>query len=417
MADHGWRLAIALAGNSACALLGSLLLLRRQSMLGDAISHAVLPSVVLAYLLMGRISLPATLALAVGFGILTAWLSEALRSLGGVAEDSALGIVFTALFALGVLLIHRHAEGVDLDVGCVLQGNLELSLWHELEFDFLGFRGRLPRALPGLVATLAVSVAALALLWKEWRLLAFDPAFLAASGFRAGPLAYAQSALVAATVVVALESVGSILVVAMLVAPAAAARLLTDRYGAMFAAALGVSAVATGLGYAAAQRFDVATSGAMAVAGGGLFLLAALFGPERVLIPRLLRRRRFARRIAADDLLAKLFRAEDAGAPLQSLAGPERRTGRRLVRKGQLERLDAAWRLTDAGRRAGRDLVRTHRVWERYLHENFNLPPDHLHGPADRIEHFLDAETRRKIAAELRDAETDPHGRPIPGER
>src|SRR5829696_8878546 len=110
-----WTVAVSAVGNAACALVGCALMLRRLALLGDAVSHAVLPGIAIAYLVVGRVNPIATLVAAAVVGVVVAWLVERLQSLGRVAEDASLGIVFTSLFAVGVILIHRFAENVDLD--------------------------------------------------------------------------------------------------------------------------------------------------------------------------------------------------------------------------------------------------------------------------------------------------------------
>jgi manganese/zinc/iron transport system permease protein len=274
----------------ACALPGCFLVLRRMSMMGDAISHAVLPGLALAFLITGaRANLAMFLGAAV-VGLLTALFTQWVTRFGRVDEGAAMGIVFTTLFAAGLLLIVRAADHVDLDPGCVLYGAIELT-----PLDTVRLGGRdIPRAALVLAAVLAVNLLILIALFKEFRLSSFDPALADTLGFHSRALHYLLMAMVAVTVVAAFESVGSIIVIAMLIVPPATALLLTRRLIPMILVACGVAALSAGLGHVAAltvpTRFgfqSTTTSGMMAGAAGVLFVLAWLFSPGDGLLARL----------------------------------------------------------------------------------------------------------------------------------
>ncbi|HYT95236.1 MAG TPA: metal ABC transporter permease [Gemmataceae bacterium] len=412
---------VALVCSIPCALLGCYLVLRRLSLLGDAISHAVLPGIALAFLLSGQISgLPIVVG-AMALGILTGLLTQTVERYAKVPEDASMGVVFTSLFALGVILLsQRSLVEKDLDTNCVLYGLIEFTG----DDYFVAWGVKVPVALRTLVPVFVLTLAFVLLLWKELKIASFDPALATAMGINAPLIHYLLMAMVAGVTVASFEAVGSILVVAMLIVPAACAHLLTDRLGPMMVWAAGVAAVSSVLGYVFAAALDTSMAGMMAVVAGVQFLLAVLLAPRHGVLSKVLRNWRLALRIAAEDVLARLYRAEERGRGEEALpraVAPSltrRLAVRELQRTGQI-RTDTAgtMQLTEAGRRRAESLVRSHRLWEAYLGENFELPLDHLHEPAERMEHYVGPALQKELEAELRRPDVDPHGRPIPPRR
>lgn len=253
-------------------LVGSFLVLRRMTMLGDAISHAVLPGIALAFLLTGSRAAPVMVVGAALFGLLTAYLVQALER-AGVQEDAGLGVTFTALFALGVVLISAFAGQVHLDLDHVLYGEIALAPW---DVWLVGEVSLGPRALWTMGAVFLIDVTVVSLFFKELKICAFDPGLAAAQGLNVTAFHYLLMSLVSVTTVGAFDAVGAILAVAMLVLPGAAAYLLTDRLPAMLALAVGLGAVSSVFGYLLAAATDTPVAGAMAVAGGAVFAAAFL---------------------------------------------------------------------------------------------------------------------------------------------
>jgi manganese/zinc/iron transport system permease protein len=417
-----WIVATGLLVNVSGALLGNYLVLRRLSMLGDAISHAVLPGLAISFLVAQVRSPWAMMLGALAAGLVTVLLTELIRKYAKVAEDAAMGVVFTALFALGVVIISKVASQVDLDPGCVLYGILESAAIDTV--PVLGLE--VPRITLTLGVTTLAVIVFVAVFWKELKIVSFDPALATTLGINATLVHYLLMAMVAIFTVAAFEAVGSILVVAMLVAPSATAYLLTDRLGRMAAWSVAAGVSAALLGRWSAWHLDTSAAGMMAVIAGVQFALAALFAPRYGYLARRLFQARVALRIAREDWLAMLYRWSELS--------PERPMPRReaftaigggsmaylalaqLRLAGTVAAGDAALALTEAGRRHGGGIVQGHRLWETYLAKHFALPADHLHAPAHRVEHFLRPELRRDIAAEVEHPQTDPHGRPIRGE-
>lgn len=433
-AIHAWTLGVAALCAVACAVPGSFLVLRRQALLGDAISHAILPGIAGAFILTGTRDPFAMLLGAMAVGALTAVLTETLRRWGRVPEDAAMGVVFTGLFALGVLMITWAARDVDLDPGCVLYGVIELT-----PFDTVRIAGHdIPRAFVWLSAVLALNVALVAFFFKELTVASFDPGLSSTLGINPTIVHYGLAAVVAYTSVASFEAVGSVLVVAMLAAPGATAHLLTDRLPRMVWISAAVAVLGAVGGYLAAVWLDTSVAGAMATAVGAQFGLACLFAPRHGVLSRRIRHGLLSLRIAREDALGMLYRwHESAGVPLahDSLPSPPpdrpaltardiggaigravlarlavsglRRAGDvRRARSGELF-------LTVRGQSAARRIVRSHRLWEAFLNRRLGLPSDHVHEPSHRVEHFITDAMQAQLEREVGRA-TDPHGQRIP---
>ena len=428
-----WTVLVAAACALSCALLGTFLVLRRMSMMGDAISHAVLPGLAVAFLLTGSRDSVVMLIGAGVVGLLTALLTQWVHSAGRVEQGAAMGVVFTILFAGGLILIRQAADHVDLDPDCVLYGAIELVALDTVPLFGLD----VPRALLTTGGVFLLDLLCVLLLYKELKLAAFDPALATTLGFNANLLHYLLMTLVALTTVVAFESVGSILVVAMLIVTPAAAHLLTDRLGRMLVLSLILAAASAGLGHLAALTapglfgftgLSTSTAGMMGVVAGVLFAVAMLFSPRHGLVSKLLHRVGLAVRIVREDVLGLLYRLDELGpaaALPRNAAGLGRGIGvgplltglalRSLRRRGEVEPAAGMYRLTPAGRTAAQGLVRTHRLWETYLGQFLGLPPDHLHETAERLEHVTGAALQTELAESLGYPAEDPQGKRIPG--
>ena len=292
MEMHLWIVAVGVLCAMACALLGNFLVLRQMSMMGDAISHAVLPGLAAAFLITGsRASFAMFLGAAI-VGVLTALFVQWVHSFGRVDRGAAMGVVFTTLFAIGLIMIVRAARHVDLDAECVLYGAIEFTPLNTVALA--GFQ--IPQAAVVLSGVLLLNALFVAIFYKELKISSFDPALATTLGINATLMHYLLMTLVAVTTVAAFEAIGSIIVIAMLIVPAATGHLLTDRLGWMIVISLVVGAASAALGHYAAITVpgwfgftDTTSSGMMAVAAGALFTLALLFAPRHGLVSRLLR--------------------------------------------------------------------------------------------------------------------------------
>jgi manganese/zinc/iron transport system permease protein len=288
---------------AACALPGVFLVLRRMAMLSDAISHTVLLGIVLGYFLTRSLESPLLFVGAVVMGVLTVSLVELVNRTGLVKEDAAIGLVFPALFSVAVILISRFAGNVHLDVDSVLLGELAFAPFDRLQL--LGLD--LPRALVVGAGTLLLNLLLVLLFYKELKLATFDAGLAAALGFAPALVHYGLMTAVSITAVGAFDAVGSILVIALMVAPPAAAYLLTDRLPLMIALSALIGALSALAGYWLAWQLDVTIAGSMATMTGVAFLLAYLFAPQRGMLAGAVRRARqrweFAQQMLALHLL------------------------------------------------------------------------------------------------------------------
>ncbi len=426
----GW---IVLAG-ALCAIAASLpgnfLLLRRMSLLGDAISHAILPGLAVAFLLSeSRSSVPMFLG-AVVVGILTALFTEWIRNFGDVDEGASMGVVFTTLFALGLVMIVQAADHVDLDPGCVLYGAIEMT-----PLDTVRLAGwHIPRVVVVLSAVTIVNSLLVLVFFKELKLSAFDPSLSTSVGVSARLMHYLLMVIVAVTAVASFESVGNILVVAMFVVPPATAFLLTQRLHVMILISAIVAATSAILGHISALVVptwfgfrSASTSGMMALCAGCVFFVASLLAPRQGVLVRIVRRQRLALRILSEDLIALLYRMEERQSgctvsisQLQSVLFSSAWLTSLLMKqhawRGHVIADEESFRLTESGRRLGAELVRSHRLWEQYLVSEAGVAVDRIHGQAEKLEHFTGRDMRDRLQQETLAPVIDPHGSPIPPE-
>ena len=295
---------------ASAALLGSFLVLRGNAMLTDAISHSIVFGIIVVWLLTRQTSGPVQVLGAALTGVLTVVLSELLARSRLVKMDAAIGLVFPALFAAGVILISIHARNVHIDVDTVLLGEIAFVWLNTVTL----FGVRVPVAVVTLGVVLAINLAFVLALWKELKLATFDPGLAAALGFLPGVLHYGVLSLTSVTAVAAFDAVGAILFIAFVIVPPATAYLLTRRLWLMVALAVALSVAACVSGYLLAVRWNVSIGGMMASMTGVWFALALLFAPERGLVAQALRRR--TERLDHDcrALVAHLFTHEDTPA-------------------------------------------------------------------------------------------------------
>ncbi len=292
---------------AACALPGVFLVLRRMSLVSDAISHTVLFGIVIMFMLVGDLHNPLLFVGAVLSGVLTVSLSELLLRTGRVKSDAAIGLVFPALFSIAVIIISRDFSGVHLDTDVVLLGELAFAPFNRS--IILGLD--LPRGVwvMGLIGLLNLGF--IILFYKELKLATFDAGLAAALGFAPSLIHYGLMTVVSVTVVGAFDHVGAILVVALMIAPPAAAYLLTDRLNRMLILSVLIGVASALSGYWAARLIgNVNIAGAMATMTGVFFLAALVFAPERGLIARRLERSRRRQRFAIEMLLVHLSQHE-----------------------------------------------------------------------------------------------------------
>ncbi len=304
----------ALVGAS-CGLVGAYLVLRRLALMGDAISHSVLLGIVLVFAVTGSRA-PLPMAIGAGaVGLLTVALVAWIQRTGLVKEDAAIGLVFPFLFAIGVFMISRFPTTVHIDVDAVLFGEIAYVPLYRLE---LFGRDVGVQAFWTLGTMLAVNLVFVGFLYKELKLSTFDAGFAAAVGMSPVLLHYLLMGAVSATTVVAFDAVGAVLVVAMLVVPAATAQLLTRNLPVLLALSMALGASSAVIGYYLARAIDGSVAGAMATTLGLMFLAAYLLSPSQGLVAMLARRKRQRQNFLRELLIAHVA-AKPGGVDITSL--------------------------------------------------------------------------------------------------
>lgn len=402
-----------------CGLMGSFLVVRKLALMSDALSHAVLPGVALGFLWNMRkdplaIFIGATIA-----GLLGAGLVQAIRSTTKHKEDAALGFVLASFFAVGACLVTMIQNLPD--------GNK--SGLDKFMFGQAAALGQGDVLLLGIVT--AATVVIVLVFYKEFLATSFDAAFAQSAGIPSQIFHYLLMLLLAFAIVSSLQAVGVVLVAAMLVIPAAAAYLLTDRFGWMLilAAAFGVATGAVGSFFSFVGR-NLPTGPLMVLAATAVFLAAVLFGPRHGVLAKWWRQRSQSARIGRENMLKAMYHLQEAEnfrgetVAIRELAEARRepiedvtRAVARLRSHGlvSLSSDHQAVVFTPDGWKRACEIVRNHRLWELYLTHAANYAVDHVHEDAEKIEHILGEDTVRQLEKRLNYAHQDPHGKLIPG--
>jgi manganese/zinc/iron transport system permease protein len=276
-----WIVAMGFLVTMACGLVGNYLMLRRMALVGDAISHSVLPGLAIAFLISGSRNSWAMMIGALVAGVVTTVLIEVIHKKTRVKQDAAIGVAFTTLFALGVILISLFAARVDLDQECVLYGEIayvplnQTVVWR-------------------MAVVAALTVLLLLIFYKELLVSSFDPALAVSLGINATVVHYALMCWLSIVVVSAFEAVGAILVIAMLILPGATAQFWSLRLPVIHGLSIAFAAVSSVFGYHLGMWLDCSLAAAMVVMGAGLFAASWLLSPrEGMISARWRERRRF----------------------------------------------------------------------------------------------------------------------------
>lgn len=271
----------------ACSLIGVFLVLRKLSMLADAISHSILLGIVLAYFIVKDITSVYLVFGAALFGIITVISIEVLSKTKLVKNDDAVGIIFPMFFALAVILITKYARNVHLDVDVVLMGEVIMAPLNTM--NFLGFE--IPKSLLQMSIIGLINLAFIVIFFKELKVTTFDPEFAKIAGFSGGLLFYSLMTLTSFTTVVAFEAVGAILVISFLIAPAASAYLISKNLKTMILLSVAYSIINSILGFVFAMYYNLSMSGMTATVAGITFFITFLLNRNGLLM-RILRRKK-----------------------------------------------------------------------------------------------------------------------------
>ncbi|MFT7073630.1 metal ABC transporter permease [Patiriisocius sp. Uisw_017] len=272
----------------ACAIPGVFLVLRKMALISDAISHAILPGIVLGFFITQDLNSPLLILLAAITGVITVILVEAIQKTGLVKEDTAIGLVFPALFSIGVIMIAKNANDVHLDVDAVLLGELAFAPFDRLLLSGMDLG---PKSLWIMGTVLVITLALLFMFFKELKVSTFDAGLSSALGISPLVMHYGLMSVSSITVVGAFDAVGAILVVALMIAPAATAYLLTSDLKRMLLISVGIGVFSAIGGYWMAHILDASISGSMTTVLGIVFLAVYLFAPRKGLFAVLYRQK------------------------------------------------------------------------------------------------------------------------------
>jgi ABC-type Mn2+/Zn2+ transport system permease subunit/Mn-dependent DtxR family transcriptional regulator len=402
-----------------CGLLGSFIVVRKMALVGDALSHAVLPGVALGFL-WGQTKDPfvifvgATIA-----GLLGTTAVSVIKQTTRLKEDSALGLVLASFFAVGICLvtmIQRLPTGNKSGIDKFLFGQAAAISAGDVRL---------------MAIVTALSLLVIVLFYKECLVTSFDAGFARAVGMPTHLIHHSIMLLLAFAIVVALQAVGVVLVSAMLITPAAAAYLLTDRMNRMLIIASAFGMISGVLGaFLSFLGNNLPTGPFMVLGASTVFAGAFLLGPKHGVLVRWWKRRSRADRIRRENALKSIYRVLEErefhgeGVSLRELAQLRRES----IEEARAEAIDLARHglvtsheegnilfFTPRGWQRACEIVRNHRLWELYLTNAAQYSPDHVHEDADKIEHVIGTETVRELERKLQFAKRDPHGRLIPG--
>lgn len=285
MSYTAWIILTAALVGLSCGIIGVFLILRKTAMMADAISHTVLLGIVLAFIVTGEVGGTPMLIGGILAGIVTAFLVQWLHSLD-VQHDASIGIVFTTLFAIGVILIATSTGNAHLDVQHALMGEITFIPFHTITLPWIG---EIPQATALLIFVLLVVLFFIVAFYKEWKITSFDPALAASLGIPVLLMHYLFMGLVSVTTVASFDAVGAIMVVAMLITPAASSYLWTDKLVVMLVLSGAFGVLSAVIGYYVAAWIDTSISGSMAFATGIIFLISFLFSPKHGIIAKRLK--------------------------------------------------------------------------------------------------------------------------------
>lgn len=400
--DYNTRLVVlstALLG-TACGLAGTFLLLRKRSLMGDALSHATLPGICLAFMVMVAVGgngkwLPGLLLGALVSGIIGYLCVIGIRRITPIKDDAAMGIVLSVFFGVGVMLIgliQQMPQGSAAGLESFIYGKTASLVFSDLV----------------LLATLAtVALLCCVLLFKELRLLCFDETFAAAQGLPVFWLDVALLTVVALMTVAGLQAVGLVLIIAFLILPAAAARFWTEQTATMLWLAAGLGGAGGWIGASVSALMPGLPAGSIIVLVSALlFTISLVFGSSRGVMQRLLRRRRLRHRIHQQHLLRSAYEwlevtgqlntATATNLPLAELEAQRtwshaafQQCLHRCEAEGWIEPSEPYYRLTGAGFERAQRITRNHRLWEIYLIEHADVAASHVDRDADAVEHVL----------------------------
>lgn len=401
---------------ASTAIVGTFTFLEKRSLIGDTIAHAVLPGVCLSFLLIGQ----KNSLFMVGGAFVTGWLSvylvEFITTRSRIKEDTAIGLILSTFFGIGIFLltvIQKSGNAAQSGLDSYLFGSAASLIGS----DLLVFSG---------VAVFVLSVTALH--FRGFTLVAFDRPYAQAIGFPVRRLRFLLTSMVVLAVVIGIQSVGVVLMAAILITPAAAARFWTDRLGKMIFTAALLGAISGIAGAYISWLAPASPTGPWIVLVlSALAILSFFIAPKRGIIARLMKQRNNRRIMQEENMLKTIYQVNEAFGDFSRFCSLQemevRRAMDKVIRRLTLDRLEDQgylikkqdqWSLTPEGVRRGQRIVRLHRLWELYLTSKMNIAPDHVHDDAETMEHLITPELEAELERQLNYPQQDPHASKIP---
>jgi len=398
------------------AIVGCFTFLKKKALVGDVVSHAVLPGICLSFIISGTKD---PFLLIIG-AFITGWLSIVVMDYiiqnSKIKEDTATGLSLSVFFGIGILLLTYIQHS-----GNAAQSGLDSFLFGKAAAlvgkDLLAF---------SLVAILILVV--VFFFYKEFKLISFDPAFAQSLGIPVKRIELILSSITVMAVVTGIQAVGVVLMAAMLITPAAAARFWTDKLSIMILSAACIGALSGLAGAFISYAAPAMPTGPWIVMVVSLIaLFSFFFAPKKGIIIRILKQRKIKRRLLEENLLKSFYKIGEFHddfelasnqieiTEMRRFTPSQLRKGLvRLRRQGFINKIDKRWSLTNEGYQKGQRVVRLHRLWELYLTTYLRIAPDHVHEDAENIEHVITPELEKKLEALLEYPEYDPHQTEIP---
>jgi ABC-type Mn2+/Zn2+ transport system permease subunit/Mn-dependent DtxR family transcriptional regulator len=391
-----------------CAVLGCYIILRRMAFIGDAMSHALLPGVGIGYLVMnsifeGGFTAGGLLLGALIAALLTSVCISFLSGIQRIKEDSAIGIIYTGLFAAGVVILTRFQQYINIDLIHFFQGDIYGISWADMWLSAL---------------TSCVVIGAIIIFYRHFTIVSFDPIMAASIGLPTRFIHIVLTAMIALVCVSGISMVGVIMIVGLLITPSALAHLLTERLPVMMVIAAVVSVLSVISGLYFSEWINASGGGAIMFMGFVLFLFGLLVAPRHGILATWWRRRSAVPQFDVEDVLKA---AHMDAATLEDVPLPPRRRRRAAARLVEQELLepgtirDGTIRLTEKGRKEAAHIMRSHQLWEGHLMQS-GMDPMEAHVAAEKLEHLHPRIVLDDFDEELDHPVVDIDGAVVPGE-
>jgi len=392
-----------------CGTIGSFIVLRNMSLIGDALAHAILPGIFVAFILVGYSTIGFFLGSVIA-GLLTAVIITWIQHNVKTKNDAAIGIVFTAMFSIGVIGISKVStgDGVHLDLKDFLFGTV-LGISNE-----------------DIYLTLAItiySIISIIIFYRYLFITTFQPTIAQTMGISVKMIHYFLMLLLSFAVVSSLRAVGVILVVAMLITPASTALLLSDKLKnvIILSGFIGFLSAVLGLILAISLGGGIAPGPTMCVTATFIYFMAVVFSPKKGLLTKFILRRKQRSKIEQEDIIKHLIKNRQGSITMASISAALelpihsiKKHVKKLAIDGAVNQSGDQLMLSIKGNESGDSLVRAHRLWETYLVDEVGLEEGQIHTEAEKYEHFLTEDVLDEVDARLGYPTKDPHGSPIP---